>query len=164
MAEIPLSQGKVAIVDFEDYAELSKHKWWVTFHDGKWYAVRNREGKTLLMHRYIMKAQKGQQIDHWDGDGLNNCRYNLRFSTQQQNVFNQKPTGKGTSKYKGVSKSKGADKWYACIKFNGKTINLGLYQNEADAALAYDAAAKCLFGVFARTNDPKERIGALSQM
>lgn len=168
MADIPLTQGKVAIVDDEDYSELVQYKWCAGCFDGIWYALRyskeeyekaGRRSVLVFMHRQIMKAEKGRQIDHKDGNGLNNQKENLRFSTQQQNVFNQKPTGRGTSKYKGVSWAKTMHRWYAGIKFNGRSKNLGFYNNEVDAAEAYDTAAKELFGEFARTNFPEERIG-----
>ncbi len=161
MAEIPLTQGKVAIVDDEDYAELSKYKWCAGCFCGKWYVLRyskkgykwpDNHGKMIFMHRQIMKAKKGQQIDHRNGNGLDNHKENIRFSTQQQNVFNQIPTGRGTSKYKGVSWAKTVRKWLAGIKYDGKSKGLGYYKKEKDAALAYDVAAKELFGEFARTN------------
>jgi len=156
MAEIPLTQNKTAIIDDCDLIEIGKHKWCAGCYDGKWYAVRgtynNGVKRNVFMHRQLTSAIKGQQVDHKDGNGLNNSRDNLRFSTQQQNVFNQRPTGKGTSKYKGVSWDKSSNSWYSAIKFNGKSRNLGHYKNETDAAIAYDSAAIKFFGEFARPN------------
>ena len=161
MAEILLTQNKKVTVDECDFIELSKHKWCAGCFGGKWYAVRysknsnknsNSHGKIVFMHRQIMNVKKGKQIDHRNGDGLDNKRENLRLSTQQQNVFNQKPTGHGTSKYKGVSWIKKVGKWYSSIKHNNKSKYLGIYNNEIDAAKAYDNAAKQLFGEFANVN------------
>jgi hypothetical protein len=166
MKRISLTQNKFAIVDDEDYAELSKYKWCAANHKGKWCAVRyskeeyrktGSRGTLVSMHRQIMKAEKREQIDHKDGNELNNQKENLRFSTQQQNVFNQMPIRQGTSKYKGVSWCRESHDWYASIKHNGKSKNLGHFINEINAAKAYDTAAKQLFGEFARTNFPKER-------
>jgi len=154
--QIPLTQGKFAIVDDADYLELMKYKWYAHNLSGVYYADRairrNNKVVNVSMHRQIMGAQFGQQIDHKNGNGLDNRRCNLRFSTQQQNVQSQRPTRGGTSKYKGVSWIKQYQKWYACIKCNGKNRNLGYFDNEMEAAKVYDEKAKELFGEFAKTN------------
>ena len=76
---IPLTQGKYAIVDDEDFDELSKHKWCLMFTKGRSYAVRRpSENLTILMHRFILNPPKQMDTDHKNGDGLDNRRSNLR--------------------------------------------------------------------------------------
>lgn len=153
---IPLTQGKFAIVDNADLEELSSHKWYALKHpNNRWYAVRDKyldgERTHIRMHRQLMKATKGQEIDHRNRDGLFNCRCNLRFCTRSQNNSNQQPK-EGTSKYKGIYWHKPNKKWIARIKLNQKHYYLGSFVNEVEAAKAYDEKAKELFGEFARTN------------
>lgn len=166
MKQIPLTQGKYAIVDAEDYGELLKHKWCALLSHGIWYAARcfpmikGKKLSMILMHRQIMNAQKGQKIDHRDGDGLHNQKCNLRFCNHQQNMYNQKKPSNCSSEYKGVFWHKGyiykdkqyEGKWHAQITLNYKTIYLGYFDSEIEAAKIYDLKAKELFGEFARTN------------
>ena len=153
--KIPLTQGMFALVDDEDFKELSKHKWHIRKKKYTFYARARIEidgnRKLVYMHRIIMDAPKDRQIDHKNGDGLDNQRSNLRFCTNGQNQHNRRK-GKGTSKYKGVHWLKDNKRWRASIGFNKKLINLGCYDNETDAAKAYDRKALELFGEFARTN------------
>ena len=103
------------------------------------------------MHRLILGLEsKGLFVDHIDGNPLNNKRNNIRICTSSQNNKNKKPHG--LSKYLGVCKSTGREKWQATIKFNGKYKMLGRFDNEEDAAKCYDAAAKIYHGDFARLN------------
>ena len=154
--KIPLTQGKFAIVDDEDYGELSKHKWCVDKTPYTYYAIRRvkRRGKctTIRMHRFILNAKPGEDVDHRDSNGLKNTRDNLRICTRSQNVQNQRPRKDGSSRYKGVRWHKTAKKWQAQIVSNHKERHLGLFDNEIQAAQAYDIAAKELFGEFAYTN------------
>jgi hypothetical protein len=90
--------------------------------------------------------------DHRDGNKLNNCRYNLRECNTSQNAANKKKLDGATSKYKGVSWNKRAGKWEVSIIARGAKYYLGKYDNEIDAAKAYDKKAIELFGEFARPN------------
>lgn len=161
MKEIELSQGYVALVDDEDFERcMASPKWYaavVRFKDGSVrnvYAqcrVQKPNGKytTQQIHRFIMDA-KG--IDHWDHNGLNNQRYNLRIATIPQNGWNQGLSKVNVSGYKGVYWRKDIGKWVAQIEVNGKRIWLGAFVNVVDAANAYDVAALKYYGEFALTN------------
>jgi hypothetical protein len=154
--KILLTKGKVAIVDVEDYDEISSYRWHVKKNHGTFYAVRyeNKNGRKtkISMHRQIMKALPGQQVDHRHRNGLNNRRCELRFCTTSQNNANRRFDKKRTSKYKGVSFDKKVGKWKVYIKCNGKRYYRGAFCNEIDAAKAYDKAAKKLFKDFAVLN------------
>ena len=155
MKQIELTQGKVALVDDCDFKKLSNLTWCAKRTGNTFYVVRAHkiEGKkaTLYMHRLIMDAQKGQQIDHRNNNGLDNRRTNLRFCTNSQNQQNRRKTQK-TSKFKGVCWYSRDKKWQAGIKLNGKLYHLGTFNNEVEAAKVYDKKAKELFGEFVYTN------------
>lgn len=160
--EIPLTRGQVAIVDAADYEWLSQFKWYAVapngkHKDGKFYAVRHvfrDDGKrTLLkMHREILGAEPGVDVDHVDGNTLNNQRDNLRLCNRQQNTFNSRGQKNSVSKYKGVSWHKHTRKWFAQIGVNGKNIFLGYYDTPEEAARARDTASLKYQGEFAYLN------------
>lgn len=106
------------------------------------------------LHRYVMGLSKEdtRKVDHYDCDGLNNCKYNLRFCTVQQNDMNFQKQLNCSSKYKGVYWDTNNRVWRAHIQINYKHINLGSFKIEEDAAKAYDVKAKELFNEFAKTN------------
>ena len=153
--QIPLTQGKVALVDDEDFEWLNQWKWCVKKEKDTCYAIRGQrqDGKIaqIRMHREILKPSIGMEVDHKDGNGLNNQRYNLRSATHAENIRNQKRRN-GTSKFKKVSWHKRNRNWQVKIGINGRRIHLGHFKSEWQAAKAYDDAAKRLFDVFARTN------------
>ncbi len=155
--EIPLTQGKVAIVDAADFERLSQWKWSAHKMKNTWYAVRGYRlnGKSFLvrMHREITNAEAKESVDHIDGDGLNNRRENLRRCSQQQNCANRGPSRNNTSGFKGVSWQKG--KWRVGIKIAYRRIYLGSFDDIGEAARAYDDAARRLYGEFARLNFPE---------
>lgn len=154
MKEIRLSQGKVAVVSDHRFEFLNQWKWKAQRNDKGWYAVRqekvNGKYKTLLMHKEIANPPDGFQVDHKDLDGLNNVDENLRICTQTQNTRNRNKFANNQSGYKGVWRD--GDKYRAAIRVDNKPIHLGMFIDPVDAAHAYDAKARELFGEFARTN------------
>jgi len=159
MKKIPLTQGQFALVDDGDYAYLMQWKWYAHWDTNTFYAVRKSpktgpgDSRQLIrMHREILKAGKGQMVDHMDGNGLDNRRQNIRFCSHSQNNYNY-ANYPHSSKYKGVSWKTARGKWYAGIRHEGKHIFIGLYVNEDEAGRAYDKKAKELFGEFARLNN-----------
>lgn len=157
--EIPLTQGKVAVVDDADYEWLMQWKW---HFRSMGYAGRRASkeagGRALiLMHRLITNAPSGLDVDHVDGNRLNNQRSNLRLCTRAQNMRNQRKTKRlVSSQFKGVSLYK-PKKWVAYIGLSRhKMHSLGYFHTELEAAHAYDAAARLHFGEFARLNFPAE--------
>ena len=113
------------------------------------YAVRgemkNKKSTMTLMHRSIMKAPTGMEVDHINGNRLDNRKENLRICTHAQNCYNYKNKGNST---KGVHWEKHANKWRARIRYNGQKIHLGYFKSQKDALDAYNSAAKKYHGEF----------------
>jgi len=152
---IPLTQGRFAIVDAEDYNRLSRYDWFAMNSRQTCYAYRYSNGTILSMHREIMRAPKGLICDHKNHNGLDNRKCNLRLCTRKQNARNRQARTGCSSRYKGVYWSKRYKKWRARICFNGRRIHLGNFFDEKKAALAYDNKAVELFGEFAYLNFPQ---------
>ena len=152
---IRLAKDRFAIVDPDDFQNLSRYDWHLNERKGKCYAATFNEGKILYMHRLITNAPKGTIVDHRNHESLDNRKANLRFAEQWQNCCNKRINTKDkTSRYRGVSLIKKINKWQAIIYCKGKSIYLGLFENEVDAAMAYDTAAKIYHGNFAMLNFP----------
>jgi len=150
--QIPLGSGLYAYVDAADYEWLSRWVW----HTQGGYAVRWEKRRTIFMHREIARPPKGKIVDHVNGNRLDNTRANLRVCTHPENSRNtSKPHGT-SSRFRGVTYLKDRGKWRAKIQFEGKSVYLGLFTDEVDAARAYDRKAVELFGEFARLNFPEE--------
>lgn len=156
MAVIKLNRGYVE-VDDDDYYLVSAYTWtaWTPTGRTVTYAVsglnQGRGASVVTMHRFIMEAEKGYQVDHKDGNGLNNRRSNLRIVTPVEQAMNKGvQRGKLYSQYKGVTWHHPSNKWKAQIMKDGKNYHLGYFEVEEDAALAYQTKAQELFDEFRR--------------
>lgn len=150
MKEIELTRGRVAQVDDEDYDALIKFSWRADeVRPGYWYAVTGT--KRVYMHRLLLRAPKGKQVDHKDHDGLNNQRSNIRLCTDAQNQGNRRLDKDNTSGYKGVHWHPSNKKWIAVIG-KGPQKHIGSYDSPEEAARAYDKAALKRWGEFAKLN------------
>jgi hypothetical protein len=154
--EIPLTRGKFAKVDLEDFPLVASYRWRATVHARTFYAVtttpRKMGHKDIYMHRFLINAPEGKTVDHVNGDGLDNRRHNVRFATPVQQSANTGRHKRNQSGFKGVSLEVKTGKWRARIFSGGKEVCLGQFPTKESAAAAYDAAAKRLRGEFARTN------------
>ena len=144
---IPLTKGYVALVDAVDYPMLSRFTWHVT---NKGYAVRGQHPH-VLMSRVIMLPDPGLEVDHVNRNKLDNRRRNLRICEHRGNARNAARRVDNASGYKGVSWRSDVKKWRVRLA-NGGQKYLGLFDDKLDAARAYDAAARELFGEFACLN------------
>lgn len=151
---IRLTKGMHTLVDECDYERLSQYKWYMAKSERNYYAVRNSGRKRIRMHREITGAPEDKVVDHIDNDGLNNRRSNLRVCTHKQNSRNAR-SHKGTSKYKGVCLHKQYGKWQTAIGCDGKKVLIGYFDDETEAAKAYDEYARKLFGEYAYLNFPE---------
>ena len=159
MIRIPLTQEEFAIIDDKNYPIICGYKWHCYINRaGNKYAIgyKNRVECDVRMHRLILglKTGDGKDVDHIDGNGLDNQEHNLRVVTRTQNCMNSRKRDNTSSKYKVVSLYKRVNKWTAQIWVNRKRIHLGYFSNELDAAHTYDQEAKKHFGEFAKLNFP----------
>lgn len=162
MKGIKLNHGQVTLVDDKNFERLNQWKWYAIKKRSGFYAVRgNYIGKVdgkyktdrITMHRLIMGVTDPKiLVDHKDHNGLNNQEYNLRQATTAQNCSNQRPAKNKTSKFLGVSRHKETQRWVATAGKNKKSIYVGLFKTQEEAALAYNAKALELHGEFANLN------------
>lgn len=153
MKTITLTKGQTALIDDRDYPLVSQHKWQARPDKNTWYASTSINGRTVLMHRFILNPLPGFQVDHKDGDARNNRRSNLRLVTSQMNNWNRRPLKNRNTKYKGIDLKQG--KWRVQIHVDGKKIHGGYFLDEIEAAKAYDQKAFELFGKYAYLNFPE---------
>lgn len=149
--KISLSRGAFALVDAADYPTLSAHKWSLS-RARLGYAVRkataNGKAAFVKMHNAVLAPPPGLEVDHINGDTLDNRRCNLRLATRRQNIANRRPTA--SSGFKGVYRHKSG--WAARIRLQGRLQYLGTFPSPDLAARAYDAAASAEWGEFAFQN------------
>lgn len=140
------------MVDDEDYNNLNQYFWSVDLHGAVSGWVGAESYRRILLHRFIMNAPDDMEVDHIDGDRLNNQKFNLRLATSSQNKCNRGPRKDNRSGYKGVSWHKQREKWTVRIMSGGKYLSLGLFTSKEDAAKAYNAAAVTYQNDFAYQN------------
>lgn len=148
---IPLTQGKVALVDSADVEKIIPHTWCASNQHGKWYAMATIDCHQVTLHRFILDFPSSE-VDHINGDGLDCRRSNMRLATRSQNCANRDRPRNCKSQYRGVTRLERNKKWMAQIKVNGKHKYLGSFTDEVEAAKVYDVAAREAFGDHARTN------------
>jgi ribosomal protein L19 len=164
MKEILLTQGKIALVDDEDYCWLSQYKWHLRNGTNTSYATRHAWIKnkrvTIDMHRDILKLVPGDKklTDHKDRNGLNNQKENLRTASVSMNIYNRIMNIKRgkTSKFRGVCWSTQRKKWKASITYRKQVKHLGFFNSQMEAALVYDNAAIKYYPDLAILNFPEE--------
>lgn len=161
-----LNKGYVTIFDPEDAPLTLTGSFWVRVMNKRTIYVMHQRyidvgrSKNFRFHREIMKATAGNQVDHRFGNGLDNRKRSLRFATQSQNQRNKPPRENCSSKYMGVSWRKARSKWRCDIQSDGVLKMIGSFDNEIDAAMAYDEHATKIHGEFARLNFPIKRTAA----
>ena len=154
---IPLTRGKFAVVDADDYYRLVRFRWHAVYNSKTFYAARIERGKTIKMHRAIMGAPKELVVDHVDRNGLNNRKGNLRLCSTAENSRNTGSNARGSSRYKGVHWHKRIGKWAAAIQYDKKVYHVGYFGDEIAAAKAYDEKARELFGEYGFLNFASSR-------
>jgi hypothetical protein len=167
MIEIILTQGKTTLIDDIDN-DLANLKWRARvskrISSESWYAIRQSsrtdgKRKTIHLHRIILERKLGRSlnsnecVDHINNYSLDNSRKNVRLATQSENNQNSRARkGLKSSQYKGVYWFKSANKWVSQLYLKGRHVHLGLFDDEQDAAKAYNLAARSYFGDFAKLN------------
>lgn len=163
MKEIPMTKGYVALIDDDDYGRVAELQWRALVGrartDGhcdvravRWDTRPGEKRMVLYLHRFIVDAPDGMEVDHKNGDTLDNRRCNLRVCTRAENQHNQRAQSGKSSTFKGVVWNKANGKWVAQIRFSGERRYLGSFCSELEAARAYDHAAVTLHGEFAKIN------------
>jgi len=156
MKKIPLrgrNDGLFIKVDDEDFPVLSRIKWSLS---AGYPSARIAKGCFIYMHRLIQGSLCfNMEVDHKNGDKLDNRKRNLRLCSRQQNQCNVGMIGSNTSGFKGVWRSHDKKKWVARIVRNRKAFHLGTFDTPEEASIAYNRAAKEKFGDFAKLNNKK---------
>lgn len=152
---IALTRGQNAIVDAEDFKWLSQWNWCASWMKSGFYALRREGRRIILLHCQILNFRFGKEVDHRNGNSLDNRRENLRHSTHSENARNRGKQRNNSSGFKGVYWYKRSHKWRAQIQLDGKMRYIGYFNNLVDAARAYDKKARELHGRFCHLNFPR---------
>jgi hypothetical protein len=149
---IPLGGGHYALVDAEDFEWLNQWRWYL----GNGYAIRMEKGKIISMHRQIMQPPKRMLVDHINHQKEDNRRVNLRVCTRLENMYNRSKRRGSVSRFNGVTYKKSQRKWVGTVWFRGKVIWSAYFNDEIEAARAYDRKAVEMFGQYANVNFPED--------
>lgn len=160
--EVRLHSGEVTLIDEDDWPAVSGYSWLADRRRRTTYAyahVRVSAGVwvNLKLHRLILAAPDGYEVDHINHDGLDNRRANLRICSPSQNRGNARIRSTNTTGFKGVSKPRNNPKFLASITVDGRSQYLGSFATAEEAARAYDASALQKWGVYAHLNFPTDR-------
>jgi hypothetical protein len=160
MIEVPLTQGRVALIDDEDAERVLIYKWTYAVRGKSEYArravLRDGTSHSIYLHRFILDAPSRLEVDHINGDGLDNRRCNLRLATKSQNHCNASVITRRDTGFRGVYVTPDSKRYNARIVANGSIIRVGPFGKAEDAARAYDVLAKHYHGEFAALNFPSE--------
>lgn len=156
MKKIPLTKGEFALVDDDDFENLHCHRWLCVIQKTVKYARRlvsvNGQWRWRHMHREVVKTPKNLDVDHINGNGLDNRKINLRKCSRSCNCANSKFRNNNTSGFRGVTFDRHRKRWKGQIMVKGKNIFLGRFLTAVSAAQSYNQAALKFFGEFARLN------------
>lgn len=161
IARVPLTQGYETIIDATDVPLIDGWNWYAQIcrrRDGSIktvYAVRSAlmdgvKWRQVLMHRVLLGAPDDREVDHWNSDGLNNCRSNIRLATASQNQHNGRIRIDNVSGVKGVAWDKACGKWLSYIMLNRRRRHLGSFDTIAEAAVVRAKAVVEFHGEFGR--------------
>jgi hypothetical protein len=142
-----------ALVDDEDYEFLNKFNWSYKTGNKTCYARTYIKGKDVEMQVMLCPVEYPLQVDHKNGNGLDNQKQNLRPATYSQQQANNISRRKGSSKFRGVCWNQNKQKWVAQLIFEGDKQFLGYFSSEKEAAIAYNNSAIKHFGEFAKLNE-----------
>ena len=163
--EIQISKDHSAIIDDDDTIVVNKYNWHIkpgrqtVYAETSVWLSKEKRVSTISMHRLILGLRIGdkRQVDHVDGNGLNNSKSNLRIASSKQNAHNRPSQNGSISRYKGVTFHKRIKKWHAYIRVDNKLLHLGYHESEDCAAIAYNNAALKYFDKdFVRLNNVKK--------
>lgn len=156
--EIPLSQGKIALVDDEDFDRVNQFKWCAaaTSSSRTWYAMRGdytgSKPRTIYLHRFILDAPSDMDVDHINHNGLDCRRENMRLATTSQNCCNRRKNVGSKFRFKGIQARR--NRFAVRVPFDGRLVHFRTYATQEEAARIYDAVVARLRGEFAHTNFP----------